>query len=97
GRCQQSQVLAVLLVNPLDVLCDHQLDARAQLRIGTLLTATAFAATLAAHRRHKTTTLYIATHDGNLIAALQTEIWDLTQRLIEIKTIVRRRDLVSGD
>ena len=47
-RGQHAEVLAVLLVDALDVLGDHQLDAGRHLGIRRLLAAGAFAAPLAA-------------------------------------------------
>jgi len=89
GR-QQSQILTILLVNALDVLRDHELNPRAQLCVRTLLSAAAFPAALSADRGHKSAALHITTLDGKSHAALQSEIWDLTQRLVKIKAIVRK-------
>ena len=50
GRGQHAEVLAILLVDALDVFRDHQLDARRHLGVGRLLAARSFAAPLAADR-----------------------------------------------
>src|SRR5207244_12926573 len=52
---EHSKVLAVLLVDALDIFRDHQLDAGRHLGIGRLLAAGAFAAPLAAHRSEEHT------------------------------------------
>ena len=94
---EHPQVLAVLLVDALDVFRDHQLDAGRHFRIRRLLPAGAFAAPLAAHRGDKTTFLYFAALDGELRAAFQPGVRKLAQRLIEEEADVRRGDLVGGD
>src|SRR5207248_6846796 len=94
---EHAQVLAVLLVDALDVFRDHQLDAGRHLGIGRLLAARAFAAPLAAHRGDKTTSLYFAALDGQLRAALQAGVRKLAQRLVEEEADVRRGYLVGGD
>ena len=68
---EHPQVLAVLLVDALDVFRDHQLDASRHLGIGRLFAAGAFAAPLAAYRGDKTALLHFAALDGQLRAALQ--------------------------
>src|SRR5579859_1175163 len=97
SRSKHAQVLAILLVDTFDIFRDHELDAGAHLRIGRLLAAGAFAAPLAAHRSHKSTALDIAPAYGNFGTALQSQIGNLTQGLVEVKTILRRRDLVGGN
>ena len=97
GRGQHAEVLAVLLVNALDVFGDHQLDAGRHLGIRRLLAAGAFAAPLAADRRDESAALHVAALDGRLVAALQAGVGKLAQRLVEEEADVRRRDLVGGD
>ena len=65
GRGQQAEVLAVLLVDALDIFGDHQLDAGAHLRIGRLLAAGTFAAPFAADCSDEASALYIAAADGS--------------------------------
>src|SRR4029077_14544952 len=78
GRTKHAQVLAVLLVNTLDVFGNHQFDAGREFGIRRLLAAGAFAATLSADRSHKATLLYIAALDRHFIAALQARVRPLT-------------------
>ena len=74
GGGQHAQVLAVLLVDTLDVFGDHQLDAGAHLGIRRLLAAGTFAAPLAADRRDESAFLYVAALDRHFIAALQAGV-----------------------
>src|SRR5581483_2947582 len=67
GGGQHTQVLAVLLVDALDVLGDHQLDAGGALGVGRLLAAGALAAALAADRADEAAALHVAALDGELI------------------------------
>ena len=69
-RREDAQVLAVLLVNPLDVLGDHQLDARRKLRVGRLLAARSFSSPLATDGYDESAFFHICTFDRQLIAAL---------------------------
>ena len=97
GRGQQAQVLAVLFVNALDVLGDHQLDPGAHLGVRRLLPAGAFASPLAADGAYEAALLYVASSDGQHVAALQAQVRDLAQGLVEIEAVVRGRDLVGRD
>ncbi len=97
GRGQHAQVLAVLLVDALDVLGDHELDAGGALGVGRLLAARSFAAPLAAHRAHEPAALDVAALDGQLVAALQAGVGKLAQGLVEVEADVRRGDLVGGN
>src|SRR5262249_44250923 len=97
GRGENAQVLAVLLVNALDVFSDHQLDAGAQLGIGRLLAAGTFAPALAADGGNKPAFLDVATLDGDFIAAFQAGVRKLAQRFVKEKADVSRGDLVGGD
>ena len=94
-RSQQPQVLAILRVNALDIFGDHHADAGAHLGIRGLLTARSLAAPFTAHRAHEPAALYIAAADGCDASALQAEIRDLTECLVEIKTVVSGSDLVG--
>ena len=97
GRGQQAQVLAVLFVNALNVLGDHQLDPGAHLGVRRLLPARTFASPLAADGANKTALFHVAAPDGQHVAALQAQIRDLAQGFVEIETVVRGRDLVGRD
>ena len=97
GRSQHSQVLAILLVDALNVFRDHHLDAGAHLGVRRLLAARSFAAPLSAHRAHKSAALHVAAPDRRHAAALQPKIRNLAQRLVEVKAVVRRSDLVGRD
>src|SRR5207247_4014140 len=52
GRREHPQVLTILPVDALDILGDHELDARTPLGVWGLLTRRPFPAPLARHRRH---------------------------------------------
>src|SRR3954467_11677826 len=62
-----------------------------------MLTARALAPALPPDTRDENAALHVPALDWRLIPTLQTEIWKLTQRLIEVKADMRRRDLVSRD
>ena len=97
GRGQQAQVLAVLFVNAFDVLGDHQLDPGAHLGVGRLLPAGALASPLAADGADEAAFFHGAASDGQHVAALQAQVWDLAQGFIEVEAVVRGRDLVGRD
>src|SRR5581483_8227709 len=61
--CEHAQVLAILLVNALDIFRDHQLKAGASLRVWRLLPAGALPAPLPAHRGHEAALFYVAAFD----------------------------------
>ncbi len=96
-RGQHPQVLAILLVNALDVFGDHDFDPGAKLRIGRLLAARPLATPLAADCRHKAAALHVATLDRHFVATFQAGVWKFAQRFVEEKADVRRSDFVSGD
>ena len=84
-----------MLVNPLNILGDHQLDAGGKLRVWRLLATRSFSTPLAAHRRDKSTLLHVRALDRQLIAALQAGVWKFTEGLIKEEANVSRRDFVS--
>ena len=94
-RCQQAKVLAVLLVDALDILSDHHLNSGTHLSVGRLLATRAFAASFAADRTDEAAFLHVGTPDGVHASAFQAEIGDFTQCLVEVETIVSGRDLVG--
>src|SRR5436309_2682071 len=73
GSGEYSQILAILPVDPLDVLGDDQLDAGAHLGVRRLLPRRALAAPLAADRRHEATALHRSPRDRELLAAFQAQ------------------------
>src|SRR5437588_4832513 len=97
GGGKHAQVLAILLVDALDIFGNHQLDARAQFGIRRLLTARSFAPALAAYRSDKTAFLDIAALDRHFIAAFESAVRELTQGLIEKEADVRRSELIGTD
>ena len=97
GKNDHAQVLAILLVDALNILGDHHLNAGTHLRVRRLLAARSLAAPLPAHRAHKAAALHIATSNGRHAPALQPKIRNLAQRLVEIKAVMRRGDLVGRD
>ncbi len=84
GGGQHAEVLAVLLVDALDVLGDHQLDAGRHLGIRRLLAAGTFAAALAADSGHKAARLDGATRDWGLSC-------HTSGRCTETRPVSRRR------
>ncbi len=94
-RSQQPEILAVLLVDALDILRDHHLNSGTHLSIGRLLAARAFTAPLAADRADETAFLDIRAPDGVDASALQTEIGDLTKCPVKVEAIVSGCDLVG--
>ncbi len=97
SRGQHAEVLAILLVDALDVLGDHQLDAGRHLGVRRLFAAGTLAAALATDRADKATALHVAALDGRLVAALQAGVGKLAQGLVEEKADMRRGDLVGRD
>src|SRR5262249_40518666 len=85
GRGQNPKVLAVLLVNALDVFSDHQLDAGAQLGIRRLLAAGALAPALAADGGNKSAFFHVAALDRHFIAAFEAGVRKLAQSLVKEK------------
>jgi hypothetical protein len=96
-RSQHAQVLAILLIDPFNILGDHHADAGAHLGIRRLLAARSFTAPLSAHGAHKSAALHLAAPNRRHTAALQPQIRNLAQRLIEVKAVVRRSDLIGRD
>ena len=74
GRSQQPEVLAILLVDALNILRDRDLNPGAHLGIRRLLAARAFAAPLPAYRADKAALLYIAAPDRKRVAASQSSV-----------------------
>src|SRR5271165_1159645 len=94
---QHSQILTVLLVDPLDVFRDHDANAGTHFRIRRLLAARPFASPLSTHRTYKSATLYVTAPNRRHAAALQPEVRNLAERFVKIEAVVRRRDLVGRD
>src|SRR5205823_12215780 len=92
-----AQVLAVLLVDALDVLRDHELDPRAHLGIGRLLAGGSLPAPLAAHRGDEPAAFYRSAADRELLAALEPQVGEIAQRLVVVVTDVGRSDFIGGD
>ncbi len=90
GRSQHAEVLAVLLVNALNVFGDHQLDAGRHLGIRRLLAAGTFAAALATDGSYESAFLYVAALDRRFVAALQAGVGELAQGFVEEEADVRR-------
>src|SRR5207302_8149025 len=94
---EHAQVLAVLLVDAVDVFRDHELDPRAHLRVGGLLAGGALAAPLAAHRGDEPAAFHGAAGDRKLVAALEPQIGEIAQRLVVVVADVGRGDFIGGD
>src|SRR5580692_5542428 len=96
-RGQHSKVLAILLVDTLDVFGNHDADSGTHFRIRRLFPTRSFAASFAADGTDKTATLDVTPPDGRGAATLQSEIGNLAQRLVEVEAVVRRSDFVGRD
>src|SRR2546423_6845311 len=94
-RSQQSEVLAVLPVDALDVLGDDAADARGDFGIRRLFAARPFAAPLAGDRDDEAAAFDVALFDGKLVAALQAEVDELAESFVEVIADVSRGDLVG--
>src|SRR5262249_49081939 len=97
GRSQQAEVLAILLVDALNVFGDDDANTGAHLGVRRLLAAGTFTAAFAADGGDGAALLDIGATDGRDVAALQAQIGNLAQRLVKIETIVGGRDFVGGD
>src|SRR6266404_4590392 len=87
-RSEHAQVLAILLVNTLNILGNDDLYAGAQLGIRRLLAARSLAAPLPADGSNKTTPFHVSTLNGNFIATFQAGVRKLAQGFVEEKTNV---------
>src|SRR5690606_38306062 len=96
-RGQDPEVLAVFVVDPLDVLRDDDADPSHQLRVRRLFARTALAAPLPADRADEAALLDAAARDRELAAGLQPEIREEAERLVEVVADVGGRDLVGRD
>src|SRR6266516_4242565 len=84
GGRENAQVLAVLPIDPLDVLGHHQLDAGAHLGVGGLLTRRALATPLAADRGDEAAALYRPPRDRELLAALQAQVGEVAEGFVVV-------------
>ena len=94
---QHPQVLAVLLVDSLDALCNDDLDSCAHLGVGRGLSARALSAPLSRDGCHEPAGLDQALLDRKCIPGLETKVGEETQLFIVVVADVGGRDLVSGD
>src|SRR5207302_1557448 len=97
GGRENAHVLAVLPIDPLDVLRHHQLDAGAHLGVGGLLTRRALATPLAADRGDEAAALHRPPRDRELLAALQAQVGEVAQGFVVVVADVGGRDLVGRD
>src|SRR6478752_4941854 len=79
---QQPQVLAVLLVDALDIFSNHHPNSRAHLRVRRLFAARSFPPALSADRTNKPTALHVAAANRCDASAFQAEIRNLSKSLI---------------
>jgi hypothetical protein len=94
GRGQQADVLAVLAVDLLDVLRDHELHAGLELRVRRRLARTAAALAEAAHDHREAAVLdRVLLHD----AAAQADQAVARQRLVVVVADPARRQFVGRD
>ena len=96
-RGQDPEVLAVFVVDPLDVLGDDDADPGHELGVGRLLAATPLPPSLAAHRADEAAVLDAAAGDRELVAGLEPQVRELSERLVEVVADVGGRDLVGRD
>ncbi len=95
GRGQHAEVLTVLPVDALDVFGNDELDPRTHLGVRRLFTRRALAAPLAADGGDEPAGFHRAPRDRELITALQTQIGELAERLVEVVADVGGGDLVG--
>jgi len=94
-RNEQSQVLRVLLIDAFDIFRDDHANARAHFRVRRRLAAGSFAASFARDRRDESAVLDRVAFDRKLVAAFQTQVRKIAERLVVVITNVRGRDLVG--
>src|SRR5439155_16590449 len=73
GGDQEPKVLAVLAIDALHVLRDHEFDPGGELRVRRLLARRTLAAPRAAHRGDEAAAPHGAARDGELVSALEPE------------------------
>src|SRR5207247_645697 len=97
GRREDSEVLAVLAVDALDVLRYDQLDPRAQLGVGRLLPRGSLAAPLATHRGDEASPLHGPPVHGELVATLEAQVGKVAQRFVVVVADIGGSDFVGRD
>src|ERR1700677_3227625 len=97
GRSQNSEILAILLVDALNIFRNHQPNAGTHLRIRRLLPARSFTAPLSAQRAHKAAALHVTPPNRRLAAAFQPKVGNLAQCLVKVEAVMRRSNLVGRD
>ena len=90
-----AQVLAILLVNALDVFRDHYADAGAHLRVGRLFPARSLPTAFAAHRADEAAALHVSSPDRSPAAAFQSQIWNFAKCLVKVEAVMRGRNFVG--
>jgi hypothetical protein len=97
GGRVDAEVAAVLPVDALEALGDHEPDSSAPLGVGARLARGALAVAPPGDCHSKAARLDAASLDRQRFAALQPEVGVLAELLVEVVANVSRRDLVSGD
>ncbi len=97
GGGKQSEVLAILLVDALDIFGDDHANAGTHFGVGRLLAAGTFAAALAADGGYESAFLDVRAADGKHVAAFQAKIGDLAQSFVEVEAVVGGSDFVGGN
>ena len=88
-RGQHAEVLAILVVDALDALCDDHLDPRHELRIRALLAAAALAAALPRDRANEAPVLHRRARDRVVglarvaVRGTQPQVREVAERLVE--------------
>ena len=94
---QQSQIVAVLLINPFDILGEDQVDSSTQFRVRRRLTAGPLAPSLTTDGGSKSALLDGVPGDRKLPPSGVSNIGELSEGFVVIVANVGRCDLIGGD
>ena len=94
---EHAEVLAVLAIDALDALGDHDLDPRVHLRVRRRLARRTLPAPRPRRARDEPAGAHRAAHHRELLTGLEAEVGEFAERLVEVVADVGRRDLVGRD
>ena len=94
---EHAEILAVLAIDPLDTLGDHDLDPRVHLRVGRCLARRSLPAPRARCARDESARAHGAAHHWEFLTGLEAEVGKIPERLVEVVADVGRGDLVGRD
>ncbi len=97
GRGEDAEVLAVLPVDPLDVLRDHEPDPGAPFRVRRLFARRALPAALSRDADGESPRLHVPFSDRLFPAAREADVRIVAQPLVEVVADPPGRDLVGRD